>query len=200
MILAHQRERFLEEGTLTDVFAVAYFHVTRLIDGQRFQHPEVVAAQVAGFYAAYENRAKLPHWQPYLALAGARRLTRGTDPGALLQVLLERAMTAHITADLPHVLRATRPVALAWDALAPDFFALDPLFEHALHATFLDFDHATRRLGALRTTHQETLELGNWLLCRFGRGTVRLRHLRRAAWEKARSVTFSQEMPYNSSR
>jgi Family of unknown function (DUF5995) len=201
--LAAERERFLREGTLTDVFAVAYFHVTQRIvqQAQQFQHPAVVQAQLIGFYAAYENRASLAHWQPYLALAGARTLKRGTDPGALLAVLLERALTAHITYDLPPALVATRPQELAWESLAPDFFALDPFFDKALHAAFDDFGRVTgKRLGSLRTTHREALELGNWLRCRFGGGTVRLRHLRREAWQKAHSVTFSPEMPYNSSR
>ena len=201
MTLAAERERFLREGTLADVFAVAYFHVTRLIPTVALRYPAVTAAQQQAFYAAYANRASLPHWQPYLALAGDRRLQRGTDPGALLQTLLLRAMTAHITVDLPPVLVATRPPALAWESLAPDFFALDPLFDKALHASFDDFGRATgQRLGALRSTHREALELGNWLLCRFGKGSVQLRHLRRAAWQNAQRVTFSAEMPYNTLR
>jgi Family of unknown function (DUF5995) len=184
--LQEQRERFLREGTLADVFAVAYFHVTQRIDKQHFQHPEVVAAQQQGFYTAYTNRARLAHWQPYLELAGERKLKRGTDPGELLRVLLERSMTAHITYDLPPTLLKTRPQTLSWEALAPDFFAINPLFDRALHATFEDLGRATgKRLGALRSTHREALELGSWLLSRFGGGTVRLRRLRHRAWQQA---------------
>ena len=186
--LREQRERFLREGTLADVFAVAYFHVTQRIEEQRFQHPEIVAAQMQGFYDAYANRATLPHWQPYLELAGERRIKRGTDPGGLLHVLLERSMAAHITYDLPPVLVETRPKTLSWEALAPDFFAINPLFDQALHVAFHDYGRATgQRLGALRSTHREALELGSWLLSRFGGGAVRLRHLRHRAWEQANS-------------
>jgi hypothetical protein len=198
--LSEQRERFLREGTLADVFAVAYFHSTRLTRQKTFRYPDVVAAQVVSFYAAYTQRGSLPHWQPYLELAGTRRLNRGTDPGALLQVLLDRSMRAHITHDLPPALCATRPEALSWEALAPDFFALDPLFDQAAHATLLDFDHATRRLGALRSTHREALELGSWLLARFGGGTVHVRRLRRQAWNVATrksTVTICSKTPYN---
>ena len=183
--LAAERERFLREGTLADVFAVAYFHITRLIPLSHLRYPEVTAAQVRGFYAAYTNRASLPHWQPYLELAGVRRLKQGTDPGALLNSLVERGLTAHITFDLPPALCATRPETLSWEALAPDFFALDPLFDRAAHAVFTDFDHATRRLGALRSTHREVLELGSWTLARFGGSTAHLRRLRHQAWSVA---------------
>ncbi|WP_309708033.1 hypothetical protein [Armatimonas sp.] len=158
--LATERERFLREGTLADVFAVAYFHLTKRISELPLRYPEVTAAQIRGFYAAYTQRESLAHWRPYLELAGTRRLKRSTDPGALLQALLERAMIPHILYDLPPALRATRPEMLSWEALAPDFFALDPLFDRAAHATLLDFDHATRRLGALRSTHREALEQG----------------------------------------
>ena len=100
-------------------------------------------------------------------------------------------MIAHIQGDLPLALRATRPETLPWEALASDFFALDPLFDKAVHGALEDFSRTTgRHCGALRTTHREALEFGIWLLARFGGGTIRVRQLRHRAWEKAILVTF----------
>ena len=194
--LSEQRERFLREGTLADVFAVTYFHTTRLIqevsEAGKFRYPGVVASQQQRFYVAYTQRRSLPHWQLYLAHSGGRTLRQGTDPGNLLYGLLQHGMVAHIQGDLPRALHESRPPELSWPTLAQDFFACDPLFDRALHASLEDFGRATRRYcGPLRTTHREVMEIGSWLLCRFGGGTVRLRHLRHAAWEKATSVTFS---------
>lgn len=184
--LAQERERFLREGTLADALGMAYYHVTRQVLTQRFRYPEVIHADVVGFHQAYLQRESLPHWQPYLQLAGVRRIRRGTDPGDLLRALLERGMVAHIVYDLPPVLIATRPPERTWDELQPDFYSLDPIFDRAFHTTSQDIGRVTGRVcGALRSTHREALELGNWFLCRFGGGTARQRHLRHQAWEKA---------------
>lgn len=184
--LAQERERFLDEGRVEDAFGMAYFHVTERIAQKRFRFPEVIQANVVGFHRAYLQRETLAHWRPYLAAVGERKIKRGTDPGDLLRVVLERGMVAHIVYDLPPVLAATRPPERRWEELAPDFFAIDPLFDQAFHATCTDIGRVTgRRLGILRSTHREALELGNWLLCRSGGGTARQRHLRHQAWEKA---------------
>ena len=194
--LAVERERFLQEGTLADVFAVTYFHTTQLIqaasDAGKFRYPDVIKSQQQRFFVAYTQRRNLPHWQLYLARSEGRALRPGTDPGNLLYGLLQHGTVAHVQGDLPRALQESRPPELPWPALAPDFFACDPLFARALHITLEDIGRATgRHCGTLRTTHREVMELGSWLLCRFGGGTVRLRHLRHAAWEKATSVTFS---------
>lgn len=185
--LTQERERFLREGTIADAFGMAYFHVTERVLTQRaFRYPEVIHADVVGFHTAYTQRESLPHWRPYLEAIRNRRLRHGTDPGDLLRVILERGMVAHIVYDLPPVLVATRPPERTWEELQPDFYALDPIFDRAFHATCEDLGRVTGRVcGALRTTHRETLELGNWLLGRFGGGTAQQRRLRHTAWKNA---------------
>lgn len=187
--LAQERERFLREGTLADTFAVVYFPITRLLleTAPQRRYPELCRAQVAAFFSVYAANRQDPtlHWQPYYALAHGK-LTHHTDPGKKLNDLLMRGLHAHITVDLPQVLRATKPTALSWEELYPDFCAEDALFAAATRAALGDFDRATRRThGLLRTTHRPFLELGEWLLGRFGEGTAKVRRLRHTAWHEA---------------
>jgi len=187
--LAQERERFLREGTLADTFAVVYFPITRLLleTAPQRRFPELCRAQVAAFFSVYAANRQTPdpHWQPYYALAHGT-LKYHTDPGKKLNDLLLHGLHAHITVDLPQVLRATKPAALSWDELYPDFCAEDALFAAATRAALGDFDRATRRShGLLRTTHRPVLELGEWLLGRFGEGTAKVRRLRHTAWNAA---------------
>jgi len=186
--LAQERERFLREGTLADTFAVVYFPITRLLleTAPQRRFPELCRTQAAAFFSVYaaNRQDPAPHWQPYYALAQGT-LKHHTDPGKKLNDLLMRGLHAHITVDLPQVLRTTKPAALSWDELYPDFCAEDALFPTATRAALTDFDRATRRThGLLRTTQRPCLEIGEWLLGRVGEGTAKVRRLRHAAWNE----------------